>query len=685
MPLIATRGAASAQGFGEFAQSGPVNYIEDVFSTWLYTGNSSTQTITNNIDLSGKGGLVWIKSRGETDGTATAVGHGLWDTARGVGTSPSASKALASNLTSAQGLGWTDSDYVSAFTSSGFTVTNGAGTTTHRIANHSFQNYASWTFCKQAKFFDVVTYTGNGTGGRTINHNLQSVPGCVIYKQTSAAGEAWGVYHRSLPTNYVLWLNTTDAQLNLMGRITATSSTTVTIGNNEEINQNGASYVMYLFAHDAGGFGNAGTDNVITCGSYTGNGSMTGPTITLGYEPQWILIKQSTNAGTRWTITDNMRGFPVTSAANQQILQPNITAAEVGVMYIQPTSTGFNVVDVDADVNTNGSTYIYIAIRRGPMKTPTSGTSVFDADTYTGDGGVSRLISSGFAADFAYIRDRNDGTEAYRQNYVQDRLRGGGRSLVTNSSGAEGSDTGWTNSDMVNEFQSNTGILVTVAFSRYNASSKSYVSYQFKRAPGFFDVVAYTGTGSARTINHNLGVAPELMIVKRRSGTVNWAVYNQTIGNTKYLVLYENDNETTDTTFWNNTSPTSSVFSLGSSATPNQNTQTYIAYLFASVTGVSKVGSYTGTGTTLQVNCDFTSGSRFVLIKRTDLTGDWYIWDSARGIVAGNDPYLLLNTTAAEVTNTDYVDTYSAGFEISSTAPAAINANGGTFIFLAIA
>jgi hypothetical protein len=113
--------------------------------------------------------------------------------------------------------------------------------------------------------------------------------------------------------------------------------------------------------------------------------------------------------------------------------------------------------------------------------------------------------------------------------------------------------------------------------------------------------------------------------------------------------------------------------------------QTYVAYLFATVAGVSKVGSYTGTGNTLQINCGFTGGARFVLIKRTDSTGDWYCWDSSRGIVSGNDPYLLLNSTAAEVTNTDYIDTYSAGFEISSTAPAAINANGGTFIFLAIA
>jgi hypothetical protein len=97
------------------------------------------------------------------------------------------------------------------------------------------------------------------------------------------------------------------------------------------------------------------------------------------------------------------------------------------------------------------------------------------------------------------------------------------------------------------------------------------------------------------------------------------------------------------------------------------------------------VGSYTGTGTTKQIDCGFTAGARFVMIKRTDSTGDWYVWDSARGIVAGNDPYLLLNSTAAEVTSTDYIDTYSAGFEISSTAPVAINANGGTYLFLAIA
>jgi hypothetical protein len=112
---------------------------------------------------------------------------------------------------------------------------------------------------------------------------------------------------------------------------------------------------------------------------------------------------------------------------------------------------------------------------------------------------------------------------------------------------------------------------------------------------------------------------------------------------------------------------------------------TYIAYLFATLAGVSKVGSYTGTGADLNVDCGFSAGARFILIKRTDSTGDWYVWDSARGIVAGNDPYLLLNSLAAEVTSTDYIDPLSSGFTVTSSAPAALNASGGTYIFLAIA
>lgn len=115
-------------------------------------------------------------------------------------------------------------------------------------------------------------------------------------------------------------------------------------------------------------------------------------------------------------------------------------------------------------------------------------------------------------------------------------------------------------------------------------------------------------------------------------------------------------------------------------------------YLFASLPGISKVGTYTGNGGTVNTNgtsqtisCGFSAGARFVLVKRTDSTGDWYVFDSARGIVAANDPYLLLNSTAAEVTTVDAVDADNSGFIVNQTSGTNLNVTSATYIYLAIA
>ena len=136
---------------------------------------------------------------------------------------------------------------------------------------------------------------------------------------------------------------------------------------------------------------------------------------------------------------------------------------------------------------------------------------------------------------------------------------------------------------------------------------------------------------------------------------------------------------------FNSTAPTSSVFSVGTQNNVNGSGKNLMAYLFASVSGISKVGSYTGTGNDVNVDCGFASGARLVIVKRSDSTGGWYLWDSARGIVAGNDSYYLMNSDAAQVTNTDYIDPLASGFTITSSAPAELNASGGTYVFLAIA
>jgi hypothetical protein len=653
MPLQATSGAASYDGFGGGVVAEP-NYIESCFSTYLYTGNGATQTITNNIDLAGQGGLVWTKSRIE-DGNF----HSLFDTNRGT---------LNRLVTSTTFANTSIANSLQSFNSNGFSV-GSSGT-----VNASTYNYVSWTFRKQPKFFDVVTYTGNGTTNDVANA-LASVPGFVVIKKTSTTSN-WFTLNRDSSGNYLQgYLNTTGSLPQVWvaaNTSTYLTSTTLKIASlasvtGEDMNASGVTYVAYLFAHDAGGFGLTGTDNVISCGSFTTDGTGKA-TVSLGYEPQWVLWKQ-TDGVDNWYLNDIMRGMNV--SGSDKNLSPNTSAAESAGGYdTTPTATGFI-----ANPGIASKTYIYIAIRRGPMKVPTSGTSVYNAVARTGTGADTTITGVGFASDLVMAKGR-DG----RDTILFDRLRGRLRNLRPTLTDAE-----QTESNSLTGFDVMDGVTLGAdSNALINASGASMINWFFRRAPSFFDEVCYTGTGSATTFAHNLGVVPELMIVKNRVTGTNWAVYTSALGATKTLFLNLTNDPSTITSVWNDTAPTASVFTVGSAAATNTSTNTYVNYLFATCAGVSKVGSYTGTGTTQTINCGFTAGARFVLIKRTDSTGDWYVWDSARGIVSGNDPYLLLNSTAAEVTGTDYVDTAATGFEISSTAPAAINANGGSFIFFAV-
>ncbi len=651
MPLQATSGAASYDAFGGGVAAVP-NYIEEVFSTWLYTGNGSTQTITNGIDLAGKGGLVWLKARSQ------ASTPNMTDTVRGAG------KLIYPNLTNAEATGtWG----VNSFNSNGFQITGADGAN-----NGSGTTYASWTFRKQPKFFDVVTWTGDGSGTfRNIPHNLGSVPGCIIYKRTDAASD-WNVYHRSLGNDGFLQLNTTGAEATPsdLWNYTDPTSTQFTVG---YANTTGRTYVAYLFAHNAGGFGLTGTDNVISCGSFTTNssGNLTAA-IDLGYEPQWVLYKQ-TNSANGWSLLDNMRGMPVTGDARE--LVPNTSGAESGTSTpLRPTATGLT-----GGTGIGDGTFIYIAIRRGPMAVPTTGTSVFEPVAYSGTGTNSRVISSSITPDSVIPAYRNT-TGA---KYWYDRLRGNGTYLITTGTNAEGSD-GAVYGPQFNSVQ--TGYVQGTSDSGFlNNSSYTYINWLLKRAPGFFDEVCYTGTGSTRTVTHNLTVAPELMIVKRRNTSASWWVYAAPLGATKQLVLNTDAPENVDSTVWNDTAPTASVFTLGTLTQVNGSGSTFVAYLFASCPGVSKVGSYTGNGSSQTINCGFTGGARFVLIKRTDSTGDWYVWDTARGIVSGNDPHLSLNTTAAEVTSNDTIDTDSTGFVVNQVSATNVNVSSATYIFMAVA
>ena len=618
-------------------------YVDDVFSTYLYAGNGSTQTITNGIDLAGEGGMVWNKCR------TYAANHAMSDTERGIPSTLKPNKTLVES---------TSTGFFTSFNSDGWSM---GGNTETNLANEQF---ASWTWRKAPKFFDIVTYTGNGVA-RNIAHSLGSVPGMIICKSTTY-GLGWPVYHRSLGqyTN-TLYLDATSSAGTSKWNEQLPTDSAFPISANDYVNKAGETYVAYLFAHNAGGFGDDGDQNVISCGSYTGNGAV-GNEVTLGFEPQWLLVKSST-LGENWWLVDVMRGMPVKDYTGAKGLRPNTNSAEATPFGLYPTATGFVLADGGGAINENNATYIYMAIRR-PMKTPESGTEVFNASS---GGGSPYSFTAGFPVDMAiYAR-----TNATSPRYNWSRLWG--HRLDTTTTGAE------------QFYNNNTWAVDSNTQTANGWQGANDFAWMFKRAPSFMDVVCDTGTGSPKTEAHNLGVVPELIIRKSRSNSGPYWLVGSTylsFSNDEYLRL-----STTGATqvgggsYWNGTAPTSSVFSVGNNSYSNGNNYTFVNYLFATLAGVSKVGSYSGTGAAVNVDCGFSAGARFILIKRTDSTGDWYVWDSVRGIVAGNDPYLRLNSTAAEVTNTDYIDPLASGFTVTSSAPAALNASGGSYLFLAIA
>jgi hypothetical protein len=671
MPLQETSGAASYDAFG----SGVADrtYIEDVFSTTLWQGSGSGAEIPTGIpDLSEKGAMFWIKNR-----TLGTENHKIFDTNRA--SFGSNFKTLAPSL----------STNIAGFDNSGGSLTVYNNTLlqgqTGRVfyGAHSPDPYVAWTFRKCPKFFDVVTYTGNGNF-INVPHNLGSVPGCIIIKRTDATSN-WFVYHRGLPTpygasnpTYYAVLNSTAAATEdiIIWDTTQPTATTFSVasGGGADACINGATYVAYLFAHDAGGFGASGSDNVISCGSYVGTGNTAGIGGSLGWEPQWIMIKNTTSAAD-WVILDNMRGMNLLTSYS---LAPNTSAADVVSPRAYPYQFGFNLPSANISVNQNGSTYIYVAIRRGPMRRPTSGISVF-SPTLTD---TNSKVTTGFPVDFQIF----DRTSAQASMPVMiSRLTGFqyrvAATSVEQSVGTGSNPTTWDSTGFTP--------ISTLAGSTFHS---------FRRAPGFLDTVIYGGNGTTQVVAHGLGVPPELIIFRYRNVGADTSVLSIHINNNpnswtsdqQVLFLNKVDAKVGVGADWlgNNTSfiaPTATTFTVGQNGAINQSGGGYTAFLFASVPGVSKIGRYTGNQTSQTIDCGFTAGARFVLIKRLDFGNHWHVFDTARGIVAGNDPFNNFIESQADISSEDCIDPDNSGFIVNQTAIGQLNANTATYLYFAIA
>jgi len=322
-------------------------------------------------------------------------------------------------------------------------------------------------------------------------------------------------------------------------------------------------------------------------------------------------------------------------------------------------------------------------------------TDYFNTLLYTGDGSSSRSITGvGFATDWIWVKERSSTS----QHQLVDKVRGFDKRLQSDSNDPEDDDSspfndfksldsdGWTmgNGGAINEsgqtYVAWNWLAGGTASSNTDGSITSTVS---ANTTSGFSVVSFTGTGSNATVGHGLGATPKMIIVKNRSVSGNWRVYHNSIGATKYLNLNTTDSAATNSAQWNNTEPTSNVFSVGASGATNGSGNGMIAYCFAEKKGFSKFGSYTGNGSSNGAFVYTGFKPAFFLIKRTDSTFQWYIHDNKRNSFNVMNKELYPSTSDAEAT-VDTKDFLSNGVKIRG-SQVSQNASGGTYIYMAFA
>jgi len=664
-----------------------------------YDGTASNVTYEYGLNFTPD--FVWIKER------SAAESHRLFDTTRG------ATKRLFSDNTNAES---TATDSLTSFDTGGFTVGSSAA------VNQDGQDYVGW--CLKANGgttssntdgtitstvqvnedagFSIVKYTGAG-GVDTIGHGLSAAPEMIIVKSLGHSA-SWYTYHIGLdassPEDYNVRLNQTDARQDSLTywNDTAPTNSVFTLGTTTGVSQNGTDFIAYCF-HSV--------DSFSKFGSYEGTAA-SGNIVETGFEPAFLMLKNADSTG-NWEIVDNKRS---PNNPRNIILEANTSGTSDDLTSYEPDIVGFLsngfVINDDASTitgstnfNKSGNTYIYMAFAADPDTEQPTVAKSFSTVAYTGNGGTNSIEGLGFSPGLIWLKDR----DTTYPHYMYDVVRGPLHGLRPSNADAESTNLGVSSFDsdgftLDSNAGANQGGSPNIAWVwkaddneptiNTEGSIDSLVS---ANANAGFSIVSYTGNGSTatQTIGHGLSQAPELILQKAAStvttyGTNNWVVGGTLLGAGGYMFLNNTAAKGISTDYWSNTIPTASVFSVSggpiSTRVGNELNGKFINYCFHSVSGYSKIGSYTGNATSNTVTTGFQPD--WIMIKQTSASGqNWIIHDSVR---TGNphNQYLMPSSNAAEssASSTNAVNFLSNGFELIGTGNAT-NGSGATYIYMA--
>jgi len=639
---------------GAAGAAGDATYVDDVFMIDRYHGNGQNdRDIINGLDLAGEGGVTFIKSTNDNS-TSWVVCDSV--IGGGYNLDTSSGNARDSNASTFK-----------TFLSNGFRI---GGAT--RV-NSSSQEYVAYSFRKCKQFFDIVSYTGTGSP-QSIAHNLGCVPGALIVKSYSVSNTDWRMGHRMLndgssPWNYSLRLDAIAGKASSSDywNNTAPTATHFTVGGGNDTNTNGASYVAYLFAHEEEAFGQDGQQKIISCGNYTGNGSA--QNVNMGSEGQWTMLKNE-DASVNWYITDNLFGYGFANesgafGSSGSLLDANARAWNINVASsdnarVAQHANGIQIRSESQNaVNTNGHKYPFINVYSSVGKRAKPrlvGSDVFTTKTVDNTGNCPPgNYTTGWPVEFAFKRrvDTNSDWQAGT-------AKSGSRFWHMNTT-SRGPDSTF-------EWDSSTGFGQGI--------TTGATAWMWRQSAGF-DCQWITGEGGG-TYNHNLGQVPEMIWVGNLQAQDWRGVGHHKLRTTdpwQYVAYMNNSTHgNSGAGYWNNTPPTATQFTVGNNTAMSGGNDSIMFMLWCSVPGICKIDAYDGNGVSGNaITCGFQP--RYVMIKRADASGEWYIWDSVRG---GNY-YIALSGQNDQDTGLSISFT-STGFTVDSTH-GELNASGGRYIY----